>query len=76
MELFLSILPWAQIALSILLIAAILLQRSSAGLGGAFGGSDGGVTHTTRRGFDRTLFQATIVIAILFALSAFAAFLF
>ena len=74
MELINSLLPWIQIILSILLIGAILLQQSGAGIGGAFGGSDGGGFYT-RRGFEKFLFQATIVIAILFALSAFVALL-
>jgi len=69
-----SILPFIQIILSILLVAAILLQRSEAGLGSAFGGGDGGGPSThTKRGFEKTLFQATIILAILFALSAFIA---
>lgn len=70
MELLSSFLPWIQIILSILLIGAILMQQSGAGVGGAFGGADGGGFYT-RRGFEKFLFQATIVIAILFALSAF-----
>ncbi len=65
-----SILPWIQIALSIALVACILLQHSGASVGGAFGGSDGSFFYT-RRGFERTLFQTTIVLAVLFALSAF-----
>jgi preprotein translocase subunit SecG len=65
-------LPYIQVALSILLIAGVLLQRSEAGLGAGFGseGSTGG--RFTRRGFEGFLFKATIVIAILFALSAIA----
>ncbi|MBI2109261.1 MAG: preprotein translocase subunit SecG [Parcubacteria group bacterium] len=70
MEFLSSLLPWIQIILAILLVGAVLLQQSSAGIGGAFGGSDGGGFYT-RRGFEKFLFQATIVIAILFALSAF-----
>ncbi|MDP3725567.1 MAG: preprotein translocase subunit SecG [bacterium] len=74
MELLSSFLPWIQIILSILLVGAILMQQSGAGVGGAFGGADGGGFYT-RRGFEKFLFQATIVIAILFALSAFVALL-
>lgn len=69
-----GILPYAQIVLSVLLIGSILMQRSEAGLGGAFGGGDGyGSAQHTKRGFEKTLFIATIVIAALFALSAFIA---
>lgn len=69
-----GILPYIQLVLSVLLIGSILMQRSEAGLGGAFGGDAFSSTHYTRRGFERTLFIATIVIAVLFALTAFLAF--
>lgn len=68
-------LPYIQILLSVLLVVGILLQRSDAGLGGAFGGGDGSATHNTRRGFEKLLFNGTIIIAFLFALSAFASLL-
>ena len=62
------LLPYAQVALSILLIGGILLQQRGAGLGGAFGGGDG-FGFNSRRGAESVLFQGTIVIAVLFALS-------
>lgn len=65
-----TILPYIQIILSVLLVAAILLQQTEAGLGGAFGGSDSVSGHHTRRGFEKVLFYGTIIIAVLFALSA------
>jgi protein translocase SecG subunit len=64
-------LPYIQIVLSLLLIGGVLLQRSEAGLGSAFGADGMSMTKYTRRGFERTLFIATIVVAILFAVSAF-----
>ncbi|MEN9614322.1 MAG: hypothetical protein RLZZ347_629 [Candidatus Parcubacteria bacterium] len=64
-----SILPYAQIILSVLLIVVILLQQSTGGAGGAFGDNFSAVHHT-RRGLERVLFGATIIIGILFALSA------
>ncbi len=67
-----QILPYIQIVLSILLIAGILLQRSEASLGSAFGSENAAGGRFTRRGFEKTLFNSTIVIAILFAASAFA----
>ena len=73
MQLVARILPYAQIILSIVLVIAILLQQSSAGLGGALGGSDTGSFHHTRRGFEKFLFYLSIVCGILFALSAFLA---
>jgi preprotein translocase subunit SecG len=68
-----SILPYIQVALSILLIVAILLQTRGSSLGGAFGGDNAGTTFYTRRGAEKTLFQATIVLSILFTLAAFLA---
>ncbi len=65
-----KILPYAQIILSVILVAAVLLQQSAAGLGGALGGDDTGSFHHTRRGFEKFLFYLSIVCAILFALSA------
>ena len=75
MNLIAKILPWLQVILSVLLVLTILLQRSAAGVGGALGGGDGGGMHHTKRGLEKILFYITIVIAILFALSAFVAVL-
>ncbi len=61
MELTLNI---AQIVVSILLIASILLQQRGEGLGSAFGGSD--TVAVTRRGAEKTLFTISIVLATLF----------
>ena len=65
-----KILPYAQIILSIILVTAVLLQQSAAGLGGALGGNDTGTFHHTRRGFEKFLFYLSIVCGILFALFA------
>ena len=66
-----SLLPYIQIILSVLLIAAILIQRTGAQVGGAFGGGDNfSSAFHTRRGFEKSLFISTIVIAVLFAASA------
>jgi len=70
MSLLTKILPYAQIILAVILGAAILLQQSAAGMGGALGGSDGDSFHHTRRGFEKFLFYLSIVCAILFALFA------
>jgi len=69
-----EILPIIQIILSIILIILILLQHSDASLGSAFGGSSSSVGHRTRRGSEKIIFQSTIVVAILFALSAITGF--
>ena len=75
MRIIAIMLPYIQIILSIILIVAILLQQSSASMGGVLGGGDGGGMYHTRRGFDKFLFIMTIVVGILFAVSAFIAIL-
>jgi len=54
----------AQIVLSIALIIAILLQVRGGGLGGIFGQAD--TVYRTKRGVEKTLFQLTIVLIVLF----------
>ena len=55
-----------QIVLSIAVIAFILLQVRSAGLGSAFGGTSAGSVFKTRRGVERLVFNITIVFIVLF----------
>lgn len=52
---------------AILMILAILLQQRGASLGAGFGST--GELYTTRRGIDKSLFEATIVLAVVFVLS-------
>ena len=54
----------AQIIVSALLIAAILLQSRGSGLSSLFGG--GGEFYQTRRGLEKKIFIATIILAIIF----------
>ncbi|MCJ7426371.1 MAG: preprotein translocase subunit SecG [Dehalococcoidales bacterium] len=61
METYFSI---AQIILSTALILAILLQVKGGGLGGIFGQAD--TVYRTKRGVEKTLFQLTIVLVVLF----------
>lgn len=68
-----NILPYVQILLSVLLVGAILLQQTGNSLGGAFGGGDDFSAGHTRRGLEKTLFNITIIIAILFVASTFIA---
>lgn len=75
MSLLANILPYAQIILSVILVLAIMLQQTGAGVGGALGGGDSGSFHHTRRGFEKFLFILSIVCGILFAVSAFLAIL-
>ena len=64
-----GILPYIQIVLSLLLICCILLQQTGASLGGAFGGDNFSAAFHTRRGSEKVLFYASIILGILFALS-------
>lgn len=66
----------AQIILALLLMLSILFQNRESGLSGAFGGSGAGGVKMTKRGADKVLFIATIVLAIIFfGLSVIALFL-
>lgn len=58
---------------AVLMVLAILLQQRGATLGAGFGSS--GELYTTRRGLDKNLFEATIVLAVLFILSILAGLL-
>ena len=69
-----TFLPYIQLTIAALLVVCILLQKTGASLGGAFGADNFSSGFHTRRGAEKVLFQATIVFAILFALSAFASF--
>lgn len=52
---------------AILTVLLILLQQRGASLGAGFGSS--GELYTTRRGLERSLFNATVVCALVFVLS-------
>ena len=75
MEALVSALPYAEIILSVLLIVGIVLQQRGATLGGAFGGDNFASTFYKRRGAEKFLFNATIVIAVLLIVAAIANFL-
>jgi preprotein translocase subunit SecG len=58
----------AQIVLAIALTLIILLQVRGGGLGGIFGQPD--TVYRTKRGVEKTMFQLTIVLAVLFIIIA------
>lgn len=70
---FHGLLPYIQVALAAILIVCILLQQTGASLGGAFGGDNFSAGYHTRRGMEKYLFYTSIIVGILFALSAFVA---
>ncbi len=63
-----NIINIAQIVISILLIASILLQQRGTALGSGFG--DSGGFYSTRRGIQKKLLWSTVVLAVLFIASA------
>jgi protein translocase SecG subunit len=76
MEIISSVLPYAQIVLSVLLVAAILLQQRGSSLGGAFGGDNFSATFNQRRGAELFLFRFTLVVSVLFVLASIASLAF
>ena len=63
---FANYLNLAEIVVSVALIMVIILQARGSGFGGALGGSSS--FFRTRRGAEKTLFQLTIVLVVIFIL--------
>ena len=61
----------AQIILSVALILVILFQVRGGGLGGIFGQPS--AVYRTRRGVEKTMFQLTIALVVLFIILAIVA---
>lgn len=60
-----DILTYAQIGSAVLLIVGVLLQqRDQGGLGASIGGSS--MEYSTKRGVEKTIFYATIVVTVIF----------
>jgi len=65
-------LPYIQMILAIVLVALILMQHSESGSGGAFGGNDNwNAGYHTRRGFEKIIFDTTIIVSIIFVVLSF-----
>lgn len=62
---------FVQIVISGVLIVIVLLQVKGSGFGAALGGMSGGGAFRTKRGLERTLFQATIILTIAFIFVSF-----
>lgn len=62
-----SIYNYATIGSMLLMTFLILIQTRGASLGAGLGGA--GEVNTTRRGTDKTIFQLTIISAVVFSLS-------
>ena len=65
-----TILPYITLGSAFLMVVSIPLQQRGASLGAGFGAS--GELFTTRRGFDKNLFDVTIIFAVIFILSVLA----
>ena len=59
-----------QIIISVLLVAAVMIQNKGVGLSQTFGGGGGGGgegnTYSTKRGAEKTIFIVTVILAIIF----------
>jgi len=64
-----NFLPYIQIGIGIILIIFILLQQRGTALGSAFG-DEGGGFYSTRRGLQKKIFWATVIVGALFIISA------
>jgi preprotein translocase subunit SecG len=62
-----SVFNYITIASMLLMTLLILVQTRGASLGAGLGGS--GDVNTTRRGTDKTIFQLTIICAVIFSVS-------
>jgi protein translocase SecG subunit len=58
------LLTYAHIGISVLLIISILLQQRGGGLSSTFGG--GMMEYSTKRGAEKIIFYASIVLTVLF----------
>ncbi|WKZ31186.1 MAG: preprotein translocase subunit SecG [Candidatus Dojkabacteria bacterium] len=65
----LNVLMGIEIVVAVLLVVSILLQNRAEGLGQMFGG--GGEVYRTKRGFEKLLYYATIILAVLLATLSF-----
>jgi protein translocase SecG subunit len=61
-----SVLTIIQMIVALALITLILIQERSSGTSGLFGGGEGGF-YQARRGIEKTIFIATIVLLAIFA---------
>ncbi len=59
----------AQIVIAVALTVVIMLQTKGAALGGVFGRSDSAV-YKTRRGMEKTIFNVTIGLSVVFFVMA------
>ena len=66
-----TILKYSQLIISILLILTIVIQKRGAGLSESIGGASGTV-YSTKRGAEKVVFNATVILSVLFVVTALA----
>ncbi|MEK7465693.1 MAG: preprotein translocase subunit SecG [Patescibacteria group bacterium] len=59
----------AQIIVSLILVALVIIQERSSGLSGVFGGG-GSAPYQTRRGMEKFIYFATIAVGVIFVVLA------
>lgn len=67
-----DILKYVLAIVAVGMVISILLQNRSGGLGTVFGGMSGGEFYRSRRGLEAVLYNATIILGILFVIIALA----
>jgi preprotein translocase subunit SecG len=65
-----TFMPWIQAVLAVLLVVLVLIQQGEGNLGSAFGGGETGGPNHKKRGFEKTIFTTTIIVACLFVTTA------
>ena len=67
-----AILDITQIIVASIIMVLILLQQRGSGVGSAFGGGGGGggEFYSTRRGMEKNIFRATIILGVVFIILA------
>ena len=63
-----EIIKIVQLIIAVILIAVILMQSRGQGLSNVFGGGGGANVYMTKRGLEKKLFTATIVLSAMFLL--------
>lgn len=67
---FQVVISYLQVIISVLLAVAVLVQNRGTGLSATFGGAGG--FHASKRGAEKVLSQATVILAVLFVLNSLA----
>ncbi len=64
---YMNLLTIFQLIIAVILIVVILMQNRGGGMSGLFGGGGSNV-YMTKRGFEKKIFIATIILSVLFFL--------